>query len=303
MPYNIGTNYVVQIPTLQDGASIVEAFQSYHRGNKDGTLGSNGIETHLNTITNRIASIENTAIGYPYTNGNTISTRLNDLETKSGNVADKYIKTTPTSMTDANTKNFIVAGGSQIVPLTISGVNGQEVDLQRWFIYSDTNPRARISTTGAMFSYDGTSVAEVATVSGDQELTNKVITNRVLTVSATSANADSINYRGRFVNFTSTSPKTFQILANATFTGFPVGTTITITNMAATGNLTVSAAAGVTLLSQDNRRIIFPYGSALLFKVDVNTWTLNFMSKERQTFIQTTDPGAAAIDGDIWLKY
>lgn len=307
MPQTIGSNYVVTIPVLGDEASIVKAFQYYHRGNEDGTLGANGIESHLISIGNRIGTIENTVIGYPYTSGSSINSRLNTLETNSGTVADKYIKAGPQSNTDVNLRNIITPQNSSTIPLIIQGVNGAtSTDLQQWIIGGETTPKVRISAAGRLLSFDGTSVAEVATISGTQELTGKVITNSTLDVGATTAFVD-LTYRGKFVNFTSTSPKTLTV-PEATKTpqtsySIPVGTSVTITNLAATGNLTIAAEAGVTLLSQDSRRIIFPYGSAHLFKVATNTWTINFMSKERQIFIQQTDPGAAALDGDIWYKY
>lgn len=300
MAQTIGTNYIVTIPTLSDPASIIEAFKYYHTGSLAGPPQVNSVEKHFIDMDTRVDSIE-AAIGWPYSNGSSISARLTSLEAGSGNVAGLYIKTGPTSNVNAETSNIITAGASTIVPLMIKGINGQSSDLQQWFTYGDSNPRAKINSTGKLFAYDGTSVAEVVTISGTQELTNKVVTGSALTVSSASATAD-LTYRAKFVNFTNTSAKTLTIPANAT-TAFPVGTTITVTNLAATGNLTVAAAGGVTIRSQDSRTLVFPYGTVVLFKVDTDTWVLNFMSKERQTFIQTTDPGAAAIDGDIWYKY
>lgn len=304
MPQTIGSNYIVTIPVLGDEASIVKAFQYYHRGNEDGTLGANGLESHLISISNRIGTIENTAIGYPYTSGSTISARLNALEAATVTEADKYIKAGPQSNTDVALRNRITPQNSTAIPLVIQGASGAtSTDLQQWIVGGETNPKVRISAAGRLLAFDGTSVAEVATISGTQELTGKIITTGLpLTVGATSATID-LTYRGKFVNFTSTSAKTAIVPLNATH-AHPIGTTITITNLAATGNLTFSPeTSGVTLLSQDNLRTLFPYGSALLFKVAADTWTINFMSKERQTFIQQTDPGAAAVDGDIWYKY
>jgi hypothetical protein len=296
----IGTNYIVTIPTLSDPASIIEAFKYYHTGSLAGPPQVNSVEKHFIDMDTRVDSVE-AAIGTPYSNGSNINARITALEAGSGNVAGLYVKTGPTSNVDYNTSNILSAGGSTIVPLMIKGINGQSSDLQQWFVYGDNNPRVKINSGGRLFTYDGTSVAEVVTLSGTQELTNKVVTGAALTVAGTSATID-LTYRAKFVNFTSTAAKTATIPANAT-TAFPVGTTITITNLAASGNLTIAAAGGVTLRSQDSRVLVFPYGTVVLFKVDTDTWTLNFMSKERQTFIQTTDPGAAAIDGDIWYKY
>lgn len=304
MAQTIGTNYIVTIPTLSDPASIIEAFKYYHTGSLAGPPQVNSVEKHFIDMDARVDSIE-AAIGWPYSNGSSISARLASLEAGSGNVAGLYIKTTPTSNVNAETSNILSAGGSTIIPLMIKGINGQTSDLQQWFAYGDSNPRVKINSSGRLFTYDGTSVAEAVTISGTQELTNKVITNgQPLTVNSVSATAD-LTYRGKFVVFTSTSAKTLTIQTNnfGAQYAFPIGTTITVTNLAATGNLTIAAAVGVTLRSQDNRVLVFPYGTVVLFKVDTDTWIVNFMSKERQTFIQTTDPGAAAIDGDIWYKY
>lgn len=308
MPQTIGSNYIVTIPVLGDEASIVKAFQLYHRGSEDGTLNSNGLESHLISTGNRITAIENTAIGYPYTNPSTINARLATLEGNTGIDLSKFIKTAPESNgADPNKTNTITPALASAIPLKIQGVlGGSLTDLQQWVVGGETTPKVRISGTGRLFAFDGTSVSEVATISGTQELTNKVITSSYLEVGSTTAFVD-LTYRGKLVNFTSTSAKTLTIPENtktpSTTYGIPVGTSITITNLAASGNLTIAPEAGVTLLSQDSRRIIFPYGSAYLFKVAANTWTINFMSKERQIFIQQTDPGAAALDGDIWYKY
>lgn len=302
MAQTIGSTYTVTIPTLSDPASIVEAFRYYHTGRPDaGPSQSNSIEQHLTTASTNITALQ-TAIGWPYSNGSNINARLVSLEAGAGNVAGQYIKSAPSSNIDYDFKNEITPVGTSTVPLMIKGINSAtSTDLQQWFVFGDSNPRVKVTGTGRLYAYDGTSVDEVATLNGTQVLTNKIFNNGVLSVAATSATMD-LTYRGKFVNFTSTSDKTVTVPPNASV-AFPIGTKITITNLAASGNLVVAAGAGVTINSQDSRTRIFPYGSAFLFKVDTNTWTLNFMSKERQTFIQTTDPGAAALDGDIWYKY
>jgi hypothetical protein len=305
----IGSSYTVTIPTLSDPASIVEAFRYYHTGRNDaGPALSNSVEQHLTTANTNIASLQ-TAIGWPYSNGSNINARLLSLEAGSGNVAGLYIKSGPSSNVTSDFKNEITPQNTSTIPLMIKGINGgTATDLQQWFVYGDSNPKVKITGTGRLYAFDGTSVDEVATINGTQVLANKIINQGVLTVATTTATMD-LTYRGKFVNFVSTSAKTVTI-PHATNTvgptgpvNFPIGTEITITNLAASGNMTLVGVTGVTLLSQDNRVLIYPYGSVKLFKVDANNWTLNFMSKERQTFIQQTDPGAAALDGDIWYKY
>lgn len=300
MTTTIGTNYVVTVPTLSDQASIIDAFKYYHIGTTSGgTPQPNSLEYHLVATDTRLDSIE-TAIGWPYSSGSNISSRILALESTSENIAGTYIKASPSTNIDAETRNIITPANTTTIPLAIQGSNGQSVDLQRWFVYGDSTPRARISNSGRIYSYDGSSVDEVATLSGTQTLSNKSISMGVNTVSSTSYSLISTD-RGKIINMTSTSAKSVTVPTNAT-ASIPIGTQIMITNLAATGSLTIQAASGVTVYSQDNRAIIFPYGTAYLLKVNTDIWTLNFMSKERTTFIQTTEPPSAN-DGDIWLKY
>lgn len=302
MAQTIGTNYTVTIPTLSDPASIIEAFRYYHTGRSDaGPALTNSLENHLTTVGTNITSLQN-AIGWPYSNGSSISTRLSTLEANTGSALSVYIKTQPSHNTTLDFANIITPQNATTIPLIIKGASGASAtDLQQWFINGENDPKVKITGAGRLYAFDGTSVDEVATINGSQVLTNKTLVSGVLTVGSATPTMD-LTYRGKFVNLTATSAKTLTVPTNASV-AFAVGTSITVTNLAATGNITISPAAGVTLLSQDSRRIIFPYGSAHLFKVDTNTWTINFMSKERQTFIQQTDPGSAAIDGDIWYKY
>lgn len=174
----IGTNYTSTIPTLSDGASIVEAFQYYHTGGLTGSIFPNSIEQRLTDVNGRAATLE-TNMGYTGVSPtpSSVQTRLVSLESAVGeSLSSTYIKAIPSSNDTATTRNLISPATSAITPLTIQGVVGQSANLQEWKTSAATV--ARVSSAGTIFSTPSTSggISEVVTLSGTQTLTNKTIT-------------------------------------------------------------------------------------------------------------------------------
>lgn len=177
MTRQIGVTYKSTIPTLDDAASIEEAFVYYHLG--DGIPGENSIEQRFIDINARATSLD-TSVGYAGISPapSPIHNRLLALEVVDTTLASTYIKSAPQSNTDPDKVNIISPTLSTIVPLTILGVTGQTASLQEWKT-SGSTVAARVNSAGTLFSTPSTSggISEVVTLTGTQTLTNKTITN------------------------------------------------------------------------------------------------------------------------------
>lgn len=260
MSQTIGNNYPVKIPSLSDDASIVEAFEYYHNGATEGTS-PESMEQHLSDVNARVDDVE--------TDLAATNQDVANIETSIANIASDYIKAQPSSNNTAATRNIIKPSINSVIPLTIEGTIGQSTNLQEWKIDQSTI-RARVDQTGKIFSYDGTSVDEVSTLSGSQVLSNKAIVSSVATNSSQNYTLV-LSDRSKFVQFTNINAKTVTIPLNSSV-AFAIGTTISIANFSSTGNLTVSPTNGVSLYAQDNFFTVYPYGSATLVKVGTNDW-------------------------------
>jgi hypothetical protein len=109
MPQEIGEIYKSLIPSLSDGASIEEAFQMYHYGTSTyngNNLQPQSVERHLIDLNEDVSRIDQTI----------------------ASLTNIYIEETST----AERPNSIVSQEGAVVPLTIRGVFGQSVPLQRW---------------------------------------------------------------------------------------------------------------------------------------------------------------------------
>ena len=188
MTQTLGTSYPATIPTLSDQASILDAFKYYHQGGLSGSPATNSIEQHLINAGTRSAALE-AAIGWPYSNGSTIETRIATLESTVGSsLSATYIKAIPSSNATAATRNLITPSTTSVIPLQIQGIVGQTANLQEWKTSAATV--AYITASGQLFSYDGSAASEVATVSGTQTLVNKTLTAPITTL-ATNAKTTS----------------------------------------------------------------------------------------------------------------
>jgi hypothetical protein len=175
MTQSLGTTYAVTIPSLSDNASVTDAFKYYHQGGLSGSPTTNSVEQYLINVNNRAGSIE-TAIGWPYGAGTSLSTRVSGLETTvNTNLSSTYVKSVPSSNDTAATRNLVSPSSTSVIPLQIQGLVGQTASLQEWKTSAATV--AKVDSTGKVFSHDGSSMAEVATISGTQTITGKTLTS------------------------------------------------------------------------------------------------------------------------------
>lgn len=280
MTQNVGTTYTTTIPSLADNANIVEALKYYHQGGLTGSPAANSIENYLITINNRAQYIEN-AIGYtgynPVNNGTatptaTVNSRLISLETTVGSsLSATYIKAAPQTNDIAATRNLIVPFAKEIIGLQIQGQVLQEASLQEWKL-SSTATVAKVDATGKMFSYDGSSMAEVVTISGTQTLTNKTLTNPIQTIGT---NARTTSYtlvasdQSKIIEVSAVSGTTVTIPADATV-NFPVGTYIVVVQTN-TGQVTI-AGSGFTPNGTPGLKLRTQWSMATLIKRGTNSW-------------------------------
>lgn len=271
MTQSIGSSYQVTIPALSDTASIVDALKYYHQGGLTGSPATNSIEQYIINVNNRAGTIE-TAIGWPYSNGSSISARIASLESDIGsNLSATYVKSVPTSNNTAQTRNLINPTVPTVIPLQIKGAVGQEVDLQQWSTSAATV--AKIDQTGKLFSHDGSSMAEVATISGTQTLTNKTLTSPIQTLAVNARVASYtliLSDQSKIVEMSSSSPMTLTIPSDSV--AFPVGTFITVVQMG-TGQVTV-AGTGFTPLATPGLKLRTQYSMATLLKRGSNSWVV-----------------------------
>lgn len=279
MTQNIGTSYQVSVPALSDIADITNAFKYYHQGGLTGSPATNSIEQYLININNRAQYIEN-AVGYttynPINNGTasptaTVNSRLIALESTVGtSLASTYVKTAPSSNSTAATSNVISPTLASVIPLQIKGIVGQSANLQEWQTSAATV--AMVDSTGKLFSYDGTSTAEVATISGTQTFTNKTLLNPIQTIGT---NAKTVSYtlvlsdQSKIIEINSSSATTLTIPAEATV-NFPVGSYIVVLQIG-TGQVTI-AGTGFTPASTPGLKLRTQYSMATLIKRGTDLW-------------------------------
>jgi hypothetical protein len=272
---NIGTNYTVTIPTLSDDASIVEAFKYYHTGALTGSIEENSIEYHITALGDQSDTID-TNLGYSGVSPtpSSVHARLNSLESTVGtSLASTYIKAIPSSNNTASTRNLIQPSTSSVIPLAIQGVVGQTADLQQWKTSAATV--AKVTSEGAVYSYDGTSMAEVSTLSGVQTLTNKTLTNPISTIGTNTRTASytlAISDQSKIIEYSSSSAGTITVPTNAV-AAFPIGTYIVILQTGA-AQATISGASGVTVNVTPGNKTRTQWSMATLIKRGTDSWVL-----------------------------
>lgn len=280
MTQSVGSGtYNVTIPSLSDNASIVDAFKYYHQGGTTGSPATNSIEQYLIDINNRAQYIEN-AIGYttlnPLNPSLSINSRITTLESTVGtSLASTYVKMIPSSNSVTANRNIITPSTSAIIPLTIKGVVAQSADLQQWQTSAATV--AKVDSTGKMFSYDGTSMAEVATLSGTQTFTNKTLTTPIQTVGTNARTASytlTLSDQSKIIEVNSSSATTIGVPLDATV-NFPVGTYIVVLQTG-TGQVTIDPAisidGSVTINSTPGLKTRTQWSMVTLIKRGTNLW-------------------------------
>lgn len=274
MTQNIGTNYTVTIPALSDEASIVEAFKYYHTGGLTGSIFPNSVEHHITSLNTSTAAIQNT-LGYSGVSPTpaSVHARLSTLETTVGaSLSSTYIKAIPSSNDTPATRNLIQPSTTSVTPLILQGVVGQTADLQQWRTSAGTV--AKVTNTGAVFSYDGSSMAETVTVSGTQTLTNKTLTNPIATIgtnSRTSSYTLALSDQSRVVEMNSSSATVLTIPTDD-IVNFPLGTQIVVIR-AGTGTVTIQSAA--TLNATPGLNLRAQWSLAVLIKRAANSWVVS----------------------------
>ena len=273
MTQSIGTNYTVTIPALSDDASIVEAFKYYHTGALTGSIEPNSVEYHITSLGDTTDTIS-TNLGYDGVSPtpSSVHSRLLSLESTVGtSLAATYIKAIPSSNTTAATRNLIQPSTASVIPLTLQGVVGQTANLQEWKTSAATV--AKVTSAGAVYSYDGTAMTEVATLSGTQTLTNKTLNNPIATIGTnarTSSYTLALSDQSKVVEYGSTSGGTITIPDNATV-AFPIGTYIVILQTSS-GQATISPSAGVTLNYTPGNKTRTQWSMATLIKRGTDLW-------------------------------
>lgn len=272
MTQTLGTSYPATIPTLSDQASILDAFKYYHQGGLSGSPATNSIEQHLINAGTRSAALE-AAIGWPYTSGSTIETRIATLESTVGSsLAATYIKAIPSSNATAATRNLITPSTTSVIPLQVQGIVGQAANLQEWKTSAATV--AYVTPVGKLFTYDGSTTAEVATLSGTQTLTNKTLVEPITTI-GTNARVASytlvLSDQSKIIEISNGSANTLTVPTNASV-AFPIGTYIMVVQTGA-GQTTLTPADGtVTINATPGLKLRTQWSSATLIKRGTNTW-------------------------------
>ena len=279
-----GKTFPAIIPALSDVSSITDAFKYYHQGQTNGSPATNSLEKYLIDINSRAKYIED-SIGYttynPINNGTAnptynINTRLINLETAVGtSLSSTYIKMIPSSNSVTANRNIITPSTAAIIPLTIQGYVGQTANLQEWQTSAATV--AKIDNTGKMFSYDGTSTAEVATISGTQTFTNKTLTNPIQTIGTNTRTASyvlTLTDQSKIIEVNSSSATAVTIPGNANVP-FPIGTYIVVLQTG-TGQITIDAQINInwtiTLNGTPGFKTRTQWSMVTLIKRETNTW-------------------------------
>lgn len=272
MTQSLGTSYAVTIPTLSDQASILDAFKYYHQGGLSGSPTSNSVEQHLINANARSTALE-TAIGWPYSNGSSISARLTSLESTVGSsLAATYVKAIPSSNDTAATRNLISPSTTSVIPLQVQGLVGQSANLQEWKTSAATV--AYVTPTGRLYAHDGTSTAEVATLSGTQTFTNKTLTTPVTTIGT---NARTASYtlvltdQSKIIEVNNAGATTVTIPSDASV-AFPVGTYIMVIQTGV-GQVSI-AGSGFTPDATPGLKLRAQWSFASLIKRGTNSWVV-----------------------------
>ena len=278
MPNPVGTApYESTIATLSDGASIVEAFKYYHTGGLTGSIFPNSIQYHIQSINSRTDTL-NGQIGYTGVSPTpaSVHARLSTLETTVGtSLSSTYVKMIPSSNDNSATRNFITPATSGIIPMTIQGVLGQSVNLQEW--RTSAALVARVDQTGKLFSHDGTSMAEVVTVTGTQTLTNKTLSNPIQTI-GTNARVASyalvLSDQSKMIEINSSSATTLGVPLDSAV-NFPIGTYIVVMQTGA-GQITLDPGIGigvsVTINATPGLKTRTQWSMISLIKRGTNLW-------------------------------
>jgi hypothetical protein len=278
MPGTVGSApYESTIAALSDGASIVDAFKYYHTGGTTGSISPNSIQHHLESINDRADTIDG-QLGYEGVSPTPASVqfRLTTIETTVGtSLSSTYVKMIPSSNDSNATRNLISPATSGIIPMTIQGVLGQSVDLQQW--RTSAALVAKVDQNGRLFSYDGTSTAEVATLTGTQTFTNKTLTNPIQTIGTNNRTASYtlvLTDQSKIIEVSSSSSTTVTIPLDSEV-NFPVGTYVVVMQTGAgqvtidgkisiDGSVIVNANPGLKLRSQ--------WSMVSLIKRGTNLW-------------------------------
>lgn len=280
MTQNIGTNYTVTIPALSDDASIVEAFKYYHTGGLTGSILPNSLEHHITSLNTSTTAIQ-TTLGYTGVSPTpaSVHARLSSLESTVGSsLSSTYIKAIPSSNDTPATRNLIQPSTTSVIPLTLQGVVGQTADLQQWKTSAGTV--AKVTNVGAVFSFDGSSMAEVATLSGTQTLTNKTLSTPIQTIGTnirTSSYTLALSDQSKMIEMNSSSATVLTIPIDSTV-NFPIGTYIVVLRTG-TGSVTiegmVGVPSGVIINFTPGLTLRAQWSMATLIKRAANTWVLS----------------------------
>lgn len=280
MTQNIGTNYTVTIPALSDDASIVEAFKYYHTGGLTGSVLPNSLEYHITSLNTATTGIQ-TTLGYTGVSPTpaSVHARLSSLESTVGtSLSSTYIKAIPSSNDTPATRNLIQPSTTSVTPLILQGVVGQTADLQQWRTSAGTV--AKVTNTGAVFSYDGSSMAEVATLSGTQTLTNKTLSTPIQTIGTNVRTASytlALSDQSKMIEMNSSSATVLTIPTDSTV-NFPIGTYIVVLRTGS-GSVTiegmVGVPSGVTINTTPGLTLRAQWSMATLIKRAANTWVMS----------------------------
>lgn len=280
MTQNIGTNYTVTIPALSDDASIVEAFKYYHTGGLTGSVLPNSLEFHITSLNTATTGIQ-TTLGYTGVSPTpaSVHARLTSLENTVGtSLSSTYIKAIPSSNDTPATRNLIQPSTTSVTPLILQGVVGQTADLQQWRTSAGTV--ARVTNAGAVFSFDGSSMAEVATLSGTQTLTNKTLSTPIQTIGTnvkTSSYTLALSDQSKMIEMNSSSATVLTVPTDSTV-NFPIGTYIVVLRTG-TGSVAiegmVGSPSGVVINFTPGLTLRAQWSMATLIKRAANTWVLS----------------------------
>lgn len=276
----VGTTYLSTIATLSDDASVVDAFRYYHTGGLTGSTFPNSIEQRLIDANTRSAVLE-TNVGYTGISPvpATVQNRLVSLESSVGSgLSSTYLKMIPSSNDNNTTRNLVSPATSGVVPMVIQGVVGQTANLQEWKTNAATV--AKVDNAGRLYSYDGTAMTEVTTLTGNQTLTNKTLINPISTIATNARTASyvlTLSDQSKVIEINSASATTLTIPGDANV-NFPIGTYIVILQTGA-GQITVDTMISVdwfiTLNSTPGKKLRAQWSMASLIKRGVNSWVLS----------------------------
>lgn len=273
MTQTLGTSYPATIPTLSDQASILDAFKYYHQGGLSGSPATNSVEQHLINAGTRSAALE-AAIGWPYSNGSTIESRIATLESTVGSsLAATYIKAIPSSNATAATRNLITPSTTSVIPLQVQGIVGQAANLQEWKTSAATV--AYVTPLGKLFAFDGSTTAEVATLSGTQTLTNKTLTTPVTTMGTNARTASYtlvLSDQSKIIEVNNAGSTTVTIPADASV-NYPVGTYIMVLQTGA-GQVTITGS-GFTPNGTPGLKLRTQWSMATLIKRGTDSWVVS----------------------------